>query len=404
MHPTIHAILGAIALTAVTAVPAAAAEGAPVCRASAGYADDFGGRQTYLWRPQWLEALSQRAAADSKFRDALLASAHQAMTGRIHTVTDKTKQVPGAAPNDYASIGPYWWPDPKKKDGLPYIRRDGEVNPERDGPEFDKGRLRALAKDLKALALAYHVNADQAYAQRAATLIRAWFLDAETRMAPNMNFAQGIPGRVDGRGEGIIEASDLSTIIEAAGLIWPSQALSPADKQALRSWYGEFAVWMANSANGEAEMKKTNNHGVFYDFFLAHFALFAGAASVTRDIAEAFPQYRLARQMDRQGRFIAELKRTRSWHYSVFVLDGSARLATIAECVGQNLWEAELADGRSLNRGFEFLDKYSARLAEWPFPDLDLSSGKTARMKGEFDDLKLLFDRAENIPEAFEIP
>ncbi len=25
------------------------------------------------------------------------------------------------------SVGPYWWPDPSKPDGLPYIRRDGEV-------------------------------------------------------------------------------------------------------------------------------------------------------------------------------------------------------------------------------------------------------------------------------------
>ena len=29
------------------------------------------------------------------------------------------------------SVGPYWWPDPSKPDGLPYIRKDGHKNPER---------------------------------------------------------------------------------------------------------------------------------------------------------------------------------------------------------------------------------------------------------------------------------
>src|SRR5580704_11674272 len=35
-----------------------------------------------------------------------------------------------AGPNDYFSEGPYWWPDPKNPDG-PYIRKDGQRNPER---------------------------------------------------------------------------------------------------------------------------------------------------------------------------------------------------------------------------------------------------------------------------------
>jgi hypothetical protein len=28
------------------------------------------------------------------------------------------------------SYAPYWWPNPAKPDGLPYIRRDGEINPD----------------------------------------------------------------------------------------------------------------------------------------------------------------------------------------------------------------------------------------------------------------------------------
>ena len=178
------------------------------------------------------------------------------------------------------------------------------MNPERSGPEFDKARLGDLANDLEALSLAYFITKDERYASHAAVLLRAWFINPATRMLPNMEFAQGIPGRVQGRGEGIIESSDLSTVVEAVGLLGTSPALTKSDHAALRQWYAEFATWMATSQIGEDEMQKTNNHGIFYDFYLAHFALFAGMDRVTSSVVEAFPQFRIAAQMDKQGRFV----------------------------------------------------------------------------------------------------
>ncbi|MEL7446038.1 MAG: alginate lyase family protein, partial [Pseudomonadota bacterium] len=288
------------------------------CRGADGYSADFGGRRTFLWRPQWLESI----AADEDQAKAFVKGADAALERGPYSVTDKERLVPGATPNDYTSIGPYWWPNPGEKDGLPYERRDGEVNPERNGPNFDKDRLRSMGSDLEALSVAYYLTSDERYADHAAKLLVTWFLNPETRMAPNMDFAQGIPGRVRGRGEGIIEASDLSTVVEAIGLLGPSDALSADEHTALRVWYAEFATWMATSENGEKEMQKRNNHGVFYDFYLAHFAIFAGLDGVTANIAENFPIFRLGVQMDKQGRFIEELKRTRSWHYSNYVVAG----------------------------------------------------------------------------------
>jgi len=46
------------------------------------------------------------------------------------SVMDKPRPAASGDPHDYFSYGPYWWPDPAKPDGLPYIRRDGEVNPD----------------------------------------------------------------------------------------------------------------------------------------------------------------------------------------------------------------------------------------------------------------------------------
>jgi len=46
------------------------------------------------------------------------------------SVTDKEQIPPSGDKHDYMSMGKYWWPNPDTKDGLPYIRKDGEVNPE----------------------------------------------------------------------------------------------------------------------------------------------------------------------------------------------------------------------------------------------------------------------------------
>lgn len=401
-------LLVALAASAAAATPTAVMAQSPdapeaptyQCRGANGYAADFDGRGTFLWRPQWIEAV----AADREQRKERIKEADKALSRGPYSVTDKGKLVPGASANDYTSIGPYWWPDPAKKDGLPYTRRDGEVNPERSGPDFDKDRLTKLGQDMEALALGYYLTGDQRYADHAALLIRTWFLDPATRMAPNMDFAQGIPGRVKGRGEGIIESSDLSTVIESVGLIAPSGALSEEDMAGLKNWYAQFATWLATSENGTAEMQKTNNHGAFFDFYLAHFALFAGLESVTRDVADSFLKYRIGQQMDRQGRFIAELKRTKSWHYSNYVVAGSARLATIGECVGVDLWESELTDGRSMQTAKAFLDKYSASLSEWPFPDTDLSAQRFDRMERSHQVVAVLFGRGKSFPSTAELP
>lgn len=389
-------VLFAALVFGVIASPVAASQGDYQCRGSEGYAADFEGRSTYLWRPPWLRAI----AADPDRRASLIQEADKALTRGPYSVTDKGKLVPGTDKHDYVSIGPYWWPDPGKSDGLPYTRRDGEVNPERDGPNFDKDRLRNLGKDMQALALGYYLTGDERYAERAGLLVRTWFLDPDTRMAPNFNFAQGIPGRVDGRGEGIIESSDLSTVVESIGLIAPSGTLSDAEMVGLKGWFTQFATWL----NGSNEMQKTNNHSVFYDFYLAHFALFAGLDSVTASIASKFPEFRLARQMDKQGRFIQELKRTRSWHYSNFVVVGAAQLATIAECVDVNLWSKQVADGRSLQTASEFLNRYSGAVETWPFDDLDHVAGRFDKMKQTHQRVAVLFGRGNQFPADGDLP
>ena len=103
------------------------------------------------------------------------------------------------------SLAPYWWPNPATPNHLPYVRKDGEHNPEASAVE-DHNNLGRMAKNVHALALAYYFTGDESDAKRASLLLHVWFLDPATRMNPNMKFAQAILGVNDGRGTGILDS------------------------------------------------------------------------------------------------------------------------------------------------------------------------------------------------------
>ena len=60
----------------------------------------------------------------------LISSADMALQFEPVSVVQKTDIPPSGNKHDYMSLAPYWWPNPKTANGLPYIRKDGEINPE----------------------------------------------------------------------------------------------------------------------------------------------------------------------------------------------------------------------------------------------------------------------------------
>ena len=342
-----------------------------VCQGEAGYSAGFDGRRTFLYRPEWLRAQKARLAADPAATAALRSRAEAALAHTVSTPTDKTRAPPSGDKHDYYSIGPYWWPDPSKRGGEPYVRRDGRVNPERDTDAFDLRRFETLSDDVETLSLAaWHLD-DRRYAERAGVLIRAWFLDPATRMNPNLDFAQAVPGRSDGRAEGVIDASRFQPIVEGAGLL--GDALTEKERAGLQDWFGELVGWMATSPNGRAERAKTNNHGVVYDLLVTHFALFAGQEAVARHVLGEFGTRRMAAQLAADGSLPKELERTRSWHYSHLATGAMARESQLAECVGIDLWHWRGPDGLGLARALAYLAPYQGRMDDWPVEDIDLA-------------------------------
>ncbi len=82
-----------------------------------------------IWK---LNSLQDAKEKQSDAVNSIISSAERTMTKNLVTVMDKPILPPSGDKHDYMSMGPYWWPNPDTDDGLPYIRKDGLVNPERN--------------------------------------------------------------------------------------------------------------------------------------------------------------------------------------------------------------------------------------------------------------------------------
>jgi len=295
--------------------------------------------------------------------------ARKALSEGPFSIVNKSVTPPSGDKHDYMTQAPYFWPDPKSPNGLPYIRRDGERNPEINRIT-DHRSLDDLENSVETLALAYYFRGDEAYATKAVLLLRAFFLDPATRMNPNLEYAQFIPGVNTGRGIGLIETRGLTHVVDAIGLLAGSKPLTEADQRGLQDWFGKFLRWMQESKNGREESAAKNNHGTYYDVQVVSYALFLGKTDFAVRVLQEARQKRIATQIEPDGRQPLELARTKAWGYSNGNLDGLMLLATLGERVGVDLWNFQTHDGRSIRKALDFLTPVALGERKWQYQEL----------------------------------
>jgi hypothetical protein len=329
--------------------------------------------RVFLLDAKSLSAIRQRVrAGDPNLAPALAKLKHDALadlsTGTISVVT-KTVIPPSGDKHDYMSQAPYFWPDPDKTNGLPYLRRDGERNPEIN-KITDHRAVDQLTEKTETLALAWYFTGDEVCAAKCAEILRVFFFDPATRMNPNLQFAQGIPGINTGRGIGIIESRGFTHVVDAAGLLAGSKAWTDADQRQLQEWFTQYLNWMQQSENGQAEAAAKNNHGTYYDIQAVSFAMFIGRTNLAVAVLRTAREKRIAVQIEPDGTQPLELERTRGWGYSQANLEGLMLLARLGENVGVDLWNFQTADGRSIRNALDYLAPFAFGEKAWPYQQI----------------------------------
>jgi len=337
-------------------------------------------RTSILRSSDLIEARKRLQSNDSSLFPAfnkLKRDADDALRTDPFSVINKTLSPPSGDKHDYMSIAPYWWPNPNSPNGLPYVRRDGEINPDRDKTS-DHSALDATIQSVKTLGLAYFFTGRENYAAQAAKLVRIWFLDDATMMNPNLKYAQAIPGRNQGRAAGIIETHNLPELIDAVELLHGSPAWEANEQKALQKWFAAYLTWLLESPEGRAESAARNNHGSWYDVQVASFALFADRKDPARKIIKEFGSKRIAEQVEPDGRQPRELERTQSWNYSLFNLEALFAAASLGTNLDLDLWNFETPDKRGVRKALDWLLPFATGAKKWNYGQIALKPEKLA--------------------------
>lgn len=266
--------------------------------------------------------------------------------------------------HDFYSEGDYWWPDPQNPDG-PYIRRDGETNP--DNFVEHRHAMVRFSRIVGELTSAYLIKPDKRYVEAILNHVRAWFVNDSTKMNPNLQYAQAIKGIATGRGIGIIDTIHLMEVSQSLLRLEELGVIPEKDLLATKKWFSDYLAWLTTHKYGLDEMNAKNNHGTCWVMQAAAFACYVGNEEILNMCRKRYKEVLLPNQMASDGSFPQELRRTKPYGYSIFNLDAMATICQILSDENNDLWAYAVDGNRNIRKGIEFLYPYIKDKSTWPY-------------------------------------
>ncbi|KAJ3332680.1 hypothetical protein HDU76_013428 [Blyttiomyces sp. JEL0837] len=275
----------------------------------------------------------------------------------IYSVTAKNQSAASGDKHDYLSLARYYWPNPLTADGLPYVRRDGQVNPEVDSVA-DHDLFKLLIKNVQELALGYFYLDEERYATELARIVRQWFLDPKTAMNPNLNYGSVLKGAFNntGRNQGCLDFNLVYILFDSLALIQPSGKWTVDDDVKLKRWFSVYMDWLWFGRLGGMEREMANNHGTWYLVQIGALAMYLNRTDIGAWMVYNMT-YRLDHQIDMsQGGVLKyEVVRAASFYYSTYQLRAYMIGAKIAMNYGVDLFKYSGPNNQSIVAAIDFL-------------------------------------------------
>lgn len=280
------------------------------------------------------------------------------------TITSFIAERSAGDVNDFYSEGDYWWPDSLNLDG-PYIRRDGETNP--DNFVAHRHAMIRFSSIVGNLTSAYLLTKDKKYVEAVMKHVCAWFINEETLMRPSLQYAQAIKGIATGRGIGIIDTVHLMEVAQSLLQLEKAGVLSEEDINGSKKWFSDYLKWMSTHPYGIDEMNAKNNHGTCWVMQAAVFARYVDNKDMIRFCSDRYKEVLLPNQMAEDGSFPRETARTKPYGYSLFNLDAMATICQTLSTTTDNLWIFSVDNTKNMLKGIDFIFPYVVDKTSWPF-------------------------------------
>ena len=318
---------------------------------------------TYIWDMSELAALASKPT--SQEYKSLVAKADGIVKQKPVAVTDKEICLSGDKHN-YESLSVYWWPDPKNPDG-PYIARDGEYNPEYK--KYDYPRLLKLKDNLVTCSKAFFLTGDSRYYDFFCLQLDTWFINDETRMTPNFEYCQFIPGRNNGRGnpQGMADTYNFNDMLESIRLVNAVKSIGKGRMKSLKNWFSDFADWMQTSEYGKKAYAFKNGQVLTYDTTIYDIFIFTGQKSARKAIFKAFPEKRIKAQIADDGKMPEALKRTKALSYTVSDITRLVDFASLAKADGKSLSKESLV---RIQSAFDYITPLTSNREAFPYSEI----------------------------------
>ncbi|KAJ7487393.1 chondroitin AC/alginate lyase [Mycena galericulata] len=229
----------------------------------------------------------------------------------------------------------------------PYEPRDGQVNPDvrsLNGPSAINSASQSIIYNCVCCGLQVQGSTASKCSRNAVDAIDKFFLNATTKLNPNMNFGQVVrgPGASGKQGTftGILDLRGIVKIVNCLQILRKtgSPDWTDARDQAMGGWMGQYLSWLTDSDLGKSTASKANNHNTFYIAQVTAVKMSMGDQAGALQVLQYFFMHQYMDQIAANGEQPLEAVRTRPYHYRCFNLEALITLAKLGDQLGSNFW------------------------------------------------------------------